>query len=271
MRILSLGGGVQSSTLALMAEHGEIEKPDYAIFADTQDEPKSVYEWLDYLEGLITYPIVRVTKGKLSEEALKYRKTKKDGRIYTRSMLPVYTVDENMKYGHMQRVCTSEYKVSLLEKTQRKLAKIKRGEKKVIVEVIIGISLDETSRMKHSRVKWAVNKYPLIDLGMNRLDCLVWMEKHGYRKPPRSACVFCPYHSNSEWIRLKNEEPEEFEKAVRFEKELQETKSKTENMRSVPYLHQSRINLDEINFDEMDSFINSPSLFDDECEGICGV
>lgn len=35
MRILSLGAGVQSSTLALMAEHGEIEKPDYAIFADT--------------------------------------------------------------------------------------------------------------------------------------------------------------------------------------------------------------------------------------------
>ena len=50
MKILSLGAGVQSSTLALMAEHGEIEKPDCAIFADTQSEPEEVMEWLGYLE-----------------------------------------------------------------------------------------------------------------------------------------------------------------------------------------------------------------------------
>ena len=39
-RILSLGAGVQSSTLALMAATGETEhRPDAAIFADTQAEP----------------------------------------------------------------------------------------------------------------------------------------------------------------------------------------------------------------------------------------
>ena len=45
--ILSLGAGVQSSTLALMAVRGEIEMPEAAIFADTGAEPKSVYEYLD--------------------------------------------------------------------------------------------------------------------------------------------------------------------------------------------------------------------------------
>ena len=36
LRILSLGAGVQSSTMALMADEGAFEhKPDYAIFADT--------------------------------------------------------------------------------------------------------------------------------------------------------------------------------------------------------------------------------------------
>lgn len=49
MKILSLGAGVQSSTLALMCEAGEIEKPDYAIFADTGWEPRHVYQWLDYI------------------------------------------------------------------------------------------------------------------------------------------------------------------------------------------------------------------------------
>ena len=50
LNVLSLGAGVQSSTLALMAAHGEIEPmPDCAIFADTGDEPKDVYEWLKWL------------------------------------------------------------------------------------------------------------------------------------------------------------------------------------------------------------------------------
>ena len=41
MRVLSLGAGVQSSTLLLMACHGELEL-DAAIFADTQWEPQWV-------------------------------------------------------------------------------------------------------------------------------------------------------------------------------------------------------------------------------------
>lgn len=270
MKILSLGAGVQSSTLALMAEHGVIEKPDYAIFADTQDEPASVYQWLDYLEGFLSYEVIRVTNGKLSDEALRYRNSK-DGRLYTRSILPVFTLDENLNKGHMQRVCTVDFKVKLIEKTQRRLAKVKRGESNVVVTSYIVISLDEASRMKPSRVKWAENKYPLIDLRMNRLDCLTWMRKNGYKEPPRSACVFCPYHSDAEWIRLKNEEPAEFRRAVEFEKELQRTKSKTSNMRSVPYLHRSRVSLAEINFDEIDNALRAPSLFDDECEGMCGL
>jgi hypothetical protein len=47
MRILSLGAGVQSTTMALMAAVGEIaDKPDAAIFADTGWEPKAVYDHL---------------------------------------------------------------------------------------------------------------------------------------------------------------------------------------------------------------------------------
>lgn len=62
--IISLGAGVQSSTLALMAVHGEITPmPDAAIFADTQAEPQSVYKWLDWLEMQLPFPVHRVTKG----------------------------------------------------------------------------------------------------------------------------------------------------------------------------------------------------------------
>jgi len=53
LRILSLGAGVQSSVLLLKVLHEEIEPVDYAIFADTGNEPEKVYKWLDYLEDLV--------------------------------------------------------------------------------------------------------------------------------------------------------------------------------------------------------------------------
>ena len=61
LRILSLGAGVQSSTLALMIERGEIPNVDAAIFADVKGEPKSVETRLAYLETQITkFPIYKV-------------------------------------------------------------------------------------------------------------------------------------------------------------------------------------------------------------------
>ena len=43
IHVLSLGAGVQSSTLALMAAAGEVTPmPTAAIFADTQAEPARV-------------------------------------------------------------------------------------------------------------------------------------------------------------------------------------------------------------------------------------
>ena len=53
LRILSLGAGVQSSALLLKVLHEEIEPVDYAIFADTGNEPEKVYRWLHYLEDLV--------------------------------------------------------------------------------------------------------------------------------------------------------------------------------------------------------------------------
>lgn len=46
--ILNLGAGVQSVALYLMFLNGELDgKLDYAIFADAQKEPKSIYKHLE--------------------------------------------------------------------------------------------------------------------------------------------------------------------------------------------------------------------------------
>lgn len=48
-RVLSLGGGVQSTTMALLAARGDFEPPDIAIFADAGWEPQAVYDAVGWL------------------------------------------------------------------------------------------------------------------------------------------------------------------------------------------------------------------------------
>lgn len=281
MHILSLGAGVQSSTLALMAAHGNVQhlpKLSAAIFADTQDEPGSVYRWLDWLESEIhrcphPYPVYRVTAGRLSDEALKMRVTK-DGRRYSRTSIPYWTRNEDGSCGRiMHRQCTSDYKIIPILAKARELGGVPRKRRTGnLVHVVqwIGISLDEIWRMKPAREWWTEASWPLVDLRMTRHDCKRWMEKMGYPEPPRSSCVYCPFHSDHEWRRLKKEEPDEFWKAVEFERRVHKAKVESDNFRTVPYLHQSLIPLDEVDF-STDDERGQGLLWNNECEGMCGV
>lgn len=270
--IISLGAGVQSSTMALMAAHGEITPmPDAAIFADTQAEPASVYKWLDWLETQLPFPVHRVTSGSLSAESLKMRRTS-DGRIYTKTHIPFFTLNSNGKHGKIPfRSCTSEFKIRPVQKLQRQLGNIKRGQKTVGVITWLGISLDEATRMKDSRDAWCENRYPLIELRMSRTDCLNWMSAHRYPQPPRSSCVFCPFHNDAEWKRLQTDEPEAFAAAVQFERDLQSTKAQISEFDSTPFLHVQRIPLDQIDFSTLSERNGQRNLFENECEGLCGV
>lgn len=72
-RLLSLGAGVQSTVLALMACNGTLPDLDGAIFADTGWEPKRVYAHLDRLEielGNAGIPLYRVAQGNLREDSI---------------------------------------------------------------------------------------------------------------------------------------------------------------------------------------------------------
>lgn len=272
MNIISLGAGVQSSTMALMAAHGEITPmPKCAIFADTQDEPQSVYTWLDWLEKQLPFPVHRVTAGKLSDAVTTLRERKDKNGFWAKACIPAYTLgtDDNSR-GIAPRQCTYTYKVEILDKTSRKLAEIKRGQKTVGVTQWMGISLDETHRMKTPRNSWQAFRYPLVDLRMKRSDCLRWMEKQNYPTPPRSACVYCPYHSDREWRRLRDEEPKEFAKAVAFEKTYQAARARIYSTKTVPYLHNSRVPLDQVDF-STDEDHGQQVMFGNECEGMCGV
>lgn len=259
--VISLGAGVQSSTMALMAAHGEITPmPDAAIFADTQSEPASVYRWLDWLETQLPFPVHRVTAGNLGSVAVMVR-TSKNGNRYTAAQPPAWAINTSGKPSPIMRQCTQHFKINVIQREIRRLA----GKKDV--QQWIGISLDEAHRMKPSRNDRVVNRWPLIEMRMKRHDCLRWMESHHYPKPPRSACVFCPYQSNLEWLRLKTEEPDDFARAIAFEKAFQPAMAACGFDGGV-YLHASMQPLVTVDF-HPDT--RQSDLWGNECEGMCGV
>lgn len=257
-RFLSLGAGVQSSRIALGIERGEILPVEAAIFADTGDEPKSVYEWLDWLEKQLSYPVVRVSTGSLSLAAKAVRVSKKGG--YLKPTLPVF-FDRNGKWGKGARHCTLDYKIAPILRAITNM----RGSAQV--EQYLGISTDEADRTTTVPPKPFIrNVYPLIERNESRADCYAWMAAHGYPKPPRSACRYCPFHGDDEWIRLKTEEPKEFAAAVQFERDYQKSASKT-RLDGTPYLHDSRQPLDTVIFVPG----KGANKFSNECKGLCGV
>lgn len=83
LTVISLGAGVQSSVMALMAAKGQIKPmPDCAIFADTQAEPDHVYEWLDWLETQLPFPVYRVTAETCAMILLRARRPAKEFPIH---------------------------------------------------------------------------------------------------------------------------------------------------------------------------------------------
>lgn len=266
LNIISLGAGVQSSTMALMAAHGEITPmPDCAIFADTQAEPQAVYRWLDWLEKQLPFPVRRVSQGNFPAEATRLR-VSKGGTNYQKHSPPAFTAENGKSSGMLMRQCTQDFKLAPLYRAYREM-----GGKKAGVTEWIGISKDEIQRMKPARPdmkSWLTKRWPLIEVDFTRQHCLDWMKARGYPKPPRSACVFCPYHSNSEWLRLKTDEPDEFVRAVKWEKDLQAVFAQVSGFRGEVFLHRDLVPLDTIDFSQPSPQMD---MFGNECEGMCGV
>ena len=273
LRVLSLGAGVQSSALALMIHKGKIPMVDCAIFADTQAEPPKVYEWLEFIKKTVSYPVHIVTWRNLEQDVLDASQGK-----YQAFTIPFYTKNkETEQKGMLMRQCTADYKIKPVTKKVRELLGYKKGErvdlKEVKVEMLLGISTDELRRMRMNRLRYIDNQYPLInDFGMSRQDCIAWMKDNGYPMPTKSACYFCPFHSQSGWKEIKENDPKLFEKAVQMDKQIRDQeKYKIKNkFKDELYLHRSCEPLDKALEDDgqLDMFDGFGSICD---EGMCGV
>ena len=291
--IISLGAGVQSSTMALMAAHGEITPmPDCAIFADTGAEPQRVYEWLNWLETQLPFPVYRVMHktGLLDNILSEDVKGAVKDRVVS---VPFFTKGQVKKAvewddndnetawaivevrGLTRRQCTREFKIQPIEKKVREMCGLAKGERvkkgQTLAVQYIGISTDEATRMKDSQTHWIQHRWPLIEKRMSRRDCLDWMKTKGYPAPAKSSCTFCPYHDDRLWRDMKDNDPKAWDQAVMVDRYLRSgIAGVARNMTANLYLHRSCQPLEEVDLSTAEER-GQLNLFENECEGMCGV
>jgi len=272
MHIISLGAGVQSTTMALMAAHGEITPmPDCAIFADTQWEPKAVYDHLAWLmsPNVLPFPVHIVSAGNIREDLLG-RRSARGGRFVT---IPAFLLHKNGADGMGRRQCTTHYKIEPLMHKKRELLGVGRRQPIPVGAITswIGISLDEIIRATPSKVRYEIKRFPLLEKSMRRYDCMQWLERNGYPTPPKSACIGCPFHGDAEWKLIKAQ-PDEWREAIEVDAAIRSPieRDGVPSMRAKQFLHRQLVPLDQVDLSTAEDH-GQLNLFNNECEGMCGV
>lgn len=249
MIALSLGAGVQSTTLALLAVEGVLPKPDVAIFADTGWEPAAVYTHLDRLETVMAeagIPLHRVSNGNIRDYG--------GGDLEKHyAAVPYFVLDTDGSHGMGPRQCTQNYKIDPIKRKIRELLgakppKFRSVPRGRVCESWIGFSTDEIHRANSHKdagggVRYQTVRYPLLELGMSRKDCQRWLAARDWTTE-KSACIGCPYHGNKQWRELRDGRPEEWADAVAFDAQIRKGGSKGVPLRGEAFLHRSRVPLD---------------------------
>jgi hypothetical protein len=179
-RFLSLGWGLQSSTIAVMAALGDIEPIQAAIHSPTP-EREATLQYAETMTGWLFDRGVIVLNASPVDHML--------SKVVD---IPAFTGSR----GQLKRQCTQEWKIRPLRRVIRQWIK---GTRPMKAAILLGISTDEWSRAKTSDVQYLTHEFPLLDMGMSRKDCQAYLESKGLPVPVKSSCVFCPYQSKSAW------------------------------------------------------------------------
>jgi len=186
-QIASFGCGVDSvAGLLLKSDYDEI------IFADTLDELPETYAYLDYFEKKSGLKITKVTS--------------KHGSLYDYFFKGK---SQSSKYHHW---CSDKFKIQPIRKYLRE----KYGKKETF-EMNIFIDFSEFHRMRESDRKYIKNKYPLVEQKLNRDQLKEIIKSKGYLLPEKSGCYHCCFTTKKGWIKLRNNEPELWQKTKDLE------------------------------------------------------
>jgi len=209
MIVWSYGGGTQSAAIAVMILKGELPKPDIVCMADTSRE---VSETWDYLRNVVQPSLDKIglEVNVIPHSYSYWDYIKSDGYI----LMPMFT-RKNTSIGKFPTYCSYEWKKHPVRRWLRE-----QGVEKC--DLWLGISTDEMERMKISDVNWQNYVYPLIEIKpTSRHQCISIVENYGWSTPPKSRCWMCPNMSPYSFKQLRDKYPDDFNKAVELEKEIQ--------------------------------------------------
>jgi hypothetical protein len=224
--IISYGGGVQSTAMLVLALDGKLGiDVDAAVFSNVGDDSEHPAS-LDYVRnvaipraaaaGFPVHEIGRVLKDG-TPETLYGRLMKSDSRSLD---IPVRMPGTGAPGS---RSCTADFKIAVIGKW----LKANGASKDTPATVCIGISTDEIQRVNRKRaMPYEAPVYPLIDLGLNRSNCIKVIADAGWPVPGKSSCYFCPFHRLGTWADMRRDEPELFDKAAALEAVLNERRDK---------------------------------------------
>lgn len=212
MRVLSFGGGVDSSAILLhhlmVADLGI----DAVVFADTGAESRATYDNIQFFAGLcrdaeLPFHIVRRSdkNGNPTETITEW--------VTRLGIVPV------MAGG--SHVCSKKYKGDVIQKW------VSTNYPDQPITYLIGIEANEgrrTEAFTPPKGDTATYEYPLQDMGMTRQDCLNLLAAHGVTVA-KSSCVFCPFMSHAE-IRELRHDPEAWQTIKLVEKRFSEESSR---------------------------------------------
>jgi hypothetical protein len=264
LRVIALGAGQQSTAMLLMSLAGVLPRADCAVFCDTQAERRHTVEHLTRLKAHcdeVGFPLHIVSAGDLWSHV----QESAGGRI----PIPAYGIGEGGRRQQMHQHCTADAKVAVIRRFVREqldMAERGRPGDGKVAELWLGISLDETGRMRDNSVEYIRHRYPLVDAGLDRTACVAWLAEHWPHPVWRSSCMFCPFQSQAEWQQLRAEDPAGFRAVVALDGELRDH----DRFPGGVYLHRSLRPLLEAVTEP------APTLFDDDafgadCQGMCGI
>lgn len=217
LRSISYGGGVQSTALLVLACTGRIDA-DLAIFANVGD----------HAENPATLAYVRDHAAPYAEanglELVERNRGGANPDLYDRLTRPgsrFLGIPVRMSSGAPgRRSCTHDYKMVVIGRE----LKARGATAASPAAVLIGISTDEATRANKRRAEpYERIEYPLLDLGLSRVDCGRIITAAGLPIPPKSACWFCPFHSRAAWLNMRTDDPAMFDRAAELEAHLNRT------------------------------------------------
>lgn len=198
MKILSWGVGLQSTTLLEMSLSGELPKLDAAIFSDTGFEHQYSYDIYEFYAPRALSAGIKVIKIG-GQDIL--------GDNYQKVTLPLFVAGSDRM---IRRKCTRDYKIRPIQRQIRDLLGVKRRGRLAadLVELWLGITVDEIQRAKDSRVSFINHKFPLLERGFDRERCTDYLTNKGLPVPGKSSCKFCPFQQAWEWGQKNGQEVE---------------------------------------------------------------